>query len=531
MDQHDQFFRLLKEVKRKLWIQALIHSLYLALTTCAGITLLWILASRFFVIPFLENKIVITIGIVIVALFLYLVWKRPTNLDAVRKLDQQDLDDRVMTTYHFMDETSAIAKLQRKDTLNKMKEVLPAIKQKKIDWFQWKKLAVTGCLLLLSYLGMTYPNEVMETAKDKEKEIEIVEENKENIEQFTETHREAVGKEAEKELDELLEEVDQAKQAEEINKELLKAEEQLNELKEEAETSQNQLNQLSEQLRQEGLNNLAQATSNRNVDQMEKQMAELQEQLDDFSEEELQALQEKLQSIADAMGKDSEALAEGTLSKEQLEEFISNLEGDLKELVDSAGNEAMLAEAQQNLQQLASNMNKQMTTAGITTPGSLSFSSGSSSSGNSSEASGQSAENDQQEGSRSQSGSESGSNSGSGSGSRSGNGSGSGTGSGSGSGAGNGAGLGDGNRQLSVPQNLDGEQNQEIDNGELSSGPSEQQIAPSAPILPGEVRSYEEVYQHYENTYRQALDRNDYPDHLQEIIKEYFSDIKPAEEN
>ncbi|WP_174612888.1 hypothetical protein [Virgibacillus ihumii] len=540
MKQKDQFFRLLTEVKRKLWLQAAVQILYTALLTCAGLLLLWIAASRFFVILYLDTKIVVTIGLVIAGFLIYFLLIKPGSLEAAKKFDQQGLDDRVMTSFHFMDETSTMAELQRKDTLKKMKHVLPAIKQEKAGWFQWRKLAVFASLLLLAYLGVLFPSDFMEIAKDKEEEQEIVNENQEKVEQFTEKHQEQVGEKADEQLDKLLEEVKKEKKAEEMKEDLLQAEKQLNELKQQSQQSQKQLDRAAKELQKQGLNNLANAINQKNPSQMEKQMAMLKERLDNLSEKELQSLKEKLQSAAKSMGMDNEALAEGKLSKEQLDQLMSKMEKQLKNLAESAGNASKLATAQKELQQLARNMNQQLASAGLGTPGSLTFSSGASSSSNSSGTSGQSGESGQQgqsgagsgnsSGSGSDSGSGSGAGSGSGSGSGTGSGSGSGTGAGSGSGSGsggNGAGLGKGNRNLTVPKKLDGRQNREVDTGKSGSGPTEQQVAPNAPVLPGEVRSYDEVYQHYKNTYREALERNDYPDHLQKIIKGYFSDIEP----
>ena len=241
------------------------------------------------------------------------------------------------------------------------------------------------------------------------------------------------------------------------------------------------------------------------------------------------------------MGLESEEIAQDQLTKQQLDQLLSQMEDKMKDLTKSAGNESKLATAQSDIQQIAQSLNQQMTTSGLGAPSSLAFSGGSPSTGSSSGTGGQSDQSAQEGqagtgsgnesstdgGSGNEPGSGSGSGSGSGNGSGSGSGSGTGTGSGSSSG-GNGAGLGAGNHNLTVPKQLNGQENQEIDKGELGAGESEQQIDPNAPILPGEVRSYGEVFEQYENTYRQAIQRNNYPDHLQEMIKDYFSDIKPT---
>ncbi|TMN23215.1 AAA family ATPase [Lentibacillus cibarius] len=305
MEQQNQLFQLLKEVKRKLWLQKTVHRLYTVLLIGAAIGLVWIGLSRLFVILYVGEKIAISFGLLMIGFVIYVFVKKPTNLDAAKKFDQHGLDDRVLTAMHFSEDTSPVASLQRKDTLTKMKQVLPVMKQEKIHVLQWKKLLILCSMVLLAYLGIAFPNDVRQTAKDTEEELEIVNESKEKLEQFAEEHKEDAGKQAEEKVDKLMEDMKQEKKAAELQEDVLRAEKQLNKLKEQAKTSQQQLNKMAEQLANKGLNKLAEATKQMNAGQMHSQMTKLQEQLNDLEKGDLQALQKKLQSAADMMGMDS----------------------------------------------------------------------------------------------------------------------------------------------------------------------------------------------------------------------------------
>ncbi|WP_407271587.1 hypothetical protein [Radiobacillus sp. PE A8.2] len=548
MNEKQQFYELLKEVRRRLGIQQAIQTFYMVLLSCAGAALLWVGFGRMIVVTYMELKIAITCAVIIVGFVIYFLMKKPSDIAASDKFDAQGLDDRVGTAHSFLEDISEIAKLQRKDTLAKMRYVLPRIKQEKLQWLQVKKLLISIALATLAFLGILFPNDVLESAEDTEKEQEIVKEQKEKVEQLQEEHNEQLNDLAKEELDALLKEVQEEKQAEEIQEDLLRAEEKLQELKEKAEQSEKQLSELEEKLQGPNLEGLAEALKQKDAAEMQNQMAELMEQLDDLSEQELQDLQEQLQAAVGQLGLDSEALAEGQLSKQQLQELLASMEGQLSALMEAAGDLSNLTAAQGDLQELASQFNQQMTAAGLDTPSSLSFADGSTSnasgeqsgaSGNSGDANGSGSGSGQGEGSGNGSGNGAGSgsgtgngsgNGGSGTGTGSGSGSGSGTGTGNGAGTGSGAGLGAGSQDLlTVPEQINGQNNQEVDTGQLGDGPSEQQFDPNAPILPGQVRSYNEVYQQYQETYRQAMERNDYPDHLQGMIKDYFSDINPTE--
>ncbi|HET7521721.1 MAG TPA: hypothetical protein VFJ73_00215, partial [Bacillales bacterium] len=343
-----------------------------------------------------------------------------------------------------------------------------------------------------------------------------------------------------KELSRLKKKVAKTEKAEDLMDQLLEAEQKLGRLKKEAAENQNTLQRLEKKLENQNLQGLAQALRQRNLAALKQQMQAIMEKIDGVSDKEKQELLQALQNAAEAAGQ------KGKISDDP-QQSLAALQKQLAKMIKSAGGLQALANAQQQLQHLAKGLNQQMIAAGLAPSGALAFGgngslpmgvgqpgskNGNSSKGGSGSKGGKGSGSGS--GTGSGSGFGSGSGSGSGSGGRSGSGSGTGPGSGGGTGGsgsgkgGNGAGFGQGGRNmLTVPENLNGKRNREVDTGELGEGRSEKQIAPGSPILPGQLRPYEEVYGHYETTYRQSMERMDLPEHLQSIVKNYFSDLAP----
>ncbi|MEH7106932.1 hypothetical protein V7083_04040, partial [Bacillus sp. JJ1764] len=73
--------------------------------------------------------------------------------------------------------------------------------------------------------------------------------------------------------------------------------------------------------------------------------------------------------------------------------------------------------------------------------------------------------------------------------------------------------------------------NLETDSGNLGQGSPSQQFSGNGPVLRGQIRSYQEVYGQYMDTYWNSTDRVTLPSDLEEIVKSYFTTIDPNKEN
>ncbi|MGF2616179.1 hypothetical protein FZC84_00180 [Rossellomorea vietnamensis] len=524
---HDRklFLSLLSYLHKKLAVRHFSRQLTYGLATaaCAGAVLA--IAGRLFIITFLWEKIVAITALLIISFAVWAFLKRPNRRDAAQHYDEYAGEEAVSTALSGLDKEDVMLQLQRKDALRRMKESRKKVEQIKALNLPSKPLYTALFLVLLTSFSLAFPSTMMEQAEQKEEEKRIMKETREKVEKLAEKKKDN-GEKVNKELTELQKELAESKTAEESLKKLLEKERKTAQLKKEAEEAEKKLNSLSEKAAGNNLNELSKALQNMNQKKLEEAMKQLKDK-QSLSKEELAGLQ-MLQDSMDGEGKELNQLTE-----EQLQEMLANLEKSLQEAMAAASSLSQTAAAQQDLQQLANNLNQQMAAADLGAAQSLAFNNSSSNPASSGQnPPGGKGSNPSQSGNSQGSGnSSSGNGSGSGSGSGSGTGSGTGSGNGSGQGGGNGAGSGQGSRELvTVPDRLGGKTNQSVDNGQLGQGSGERQTTDEGPALRGSARPYNEVYGEYEQAYRESVDRMALPSNLENVVKNYFSELNPEGE-
>ncbi|HEX7064597.1 MAG TPA: hypothetical protein VF199_05965 [Bacillales bacterium] len=541
MNDQRLFFSFLKVMRRKLWLERAVSLFYIVLPITVGAVVAWVLLGRFIVILHLDVKVWMTSALGLLVWFAVALYKRPSWKEAARHYDSYGLDDRVVTMLGFLDDDSEMIRLQRKDAIRAMKDALSDVKARQLRWFYWKQAVLVFAVGIMVAFGLAYPNDVMEKAAQMEKENQIVTEKKQEVKQFVKEQKDEVKPKAKEELEALKKEVAKARKAGEMMDEMLEAEAKLAELRKQAKASQDKLRRMESGLESAGLHGMASALRQRDRAALAKA---LQAKLKGLSEAEKKQLMEKLQKLAKAAGA---GVGSGKQEEAAGEKSRAALEKKLAEMMKAAGGLQALADAQRKLQEMAKGLNRKMAAAGLAQPGKLAFGGGGGSmpagsgqpgaggsgkggAGGKKSGSGKTGSGSGGEGSGSGAGGASGGKGRGGSGSGSGSGSGTG-GTGSGVAPGNGAGFGVGSRELlTVPKNLEGQENREVDTGKLGEGKSTKQVAPQSPILPGQVRQYEQVYGEYQSSYRQSMERMNLPGHLQSVVKNYFSELEPNQE-
>ncbi|GLB59382.1 hypothetical protein [Cytobacillus sp. NCCP-133] len=516
MEDRIQFLRLIKPIKRQMLFQLIVMEFQVFLLSAAFLSFLLIAVARFVAIPFLGYYFFLIVCLS-AASAAYRIWNQwPDMLDAAAVYNRFVAEDRVLTAHSFLTDDGIVAKLQLADALKHMKKVHHHVLGRKKVFIYPKPLTAFFTFLALSVLLYMIPSEKMELAQRQEKEIELVEGAKKELEKKEKKEK---NPEVKKALKEAQEKIAEKKSAEEALKELAKQKKSLefNALKEKEKSIA--LENLKSNLDKNGLDQLSRLLDQKDLASFEKELSKLEKQKEKLSEEQ------------------RKALSKLTGSDEPLtEEELSKLLAELEDALQSEELLKQLAAAQQALQSSGLSLQKQMAANGMP-PGQLAFappgqpgSQGASSNTQQRSNSGQQ-KNQNQTGNNSANGTGSGSGSGTGSGSGSAAGAGTGTGSGSGSGQGGGAGLGQGSRDfLTIPTNMEGQQNIENDNGILGEGQSGQQFDGEGPILKGNIRPYSEVFGNYEEAYRQSTDRYKLPADLEEIVKNYFTSIDPDKE-
>jgi hypothetical protein len=527
MNEKQQFLAILNTAKKKLYLKHIWQYSQLGFLIAASTMLLVLVLARFVVVTHLVEKLVIIGLVVLFVVALYAFIKRPTDYDAAHYFDQFVADERVKTALQFLQKEDMVIILQRNDAISHMKQHIPVLKATKQKLFYWNRLAIIGVIGLTIMVGFLFPTDSMKLAQERETEEKIVKEAKEDIEKLASEEKKDTVKD-------LKEETDKLKESEDLLKKLLQEETALEKDKQEALNNEQLLKELAKE--SPSFDKLAEALEQADSEKLNRAMKEIMEkEISTLSNEQKQALENLLSKI---LNEDVQELTE--LTDEQMQELLAKLEGELENLMASVNSLGELANLQQQIQDIASQLHANMSKSGLSPSTELAFgtpnsqnnpSQNSGQNGGTNNGSGQSpGEGNGNSGNGNGNGSGSGSGSGTGSGSGSGTGSGNGGNGGSGSGAGSGAGLGQGSRELTIPERIDSENTIENDLGELGKGSSELQTTPDGLVLKGSVRSYEEVYGDYADSYRKSMERMQLPTYLEDVVKDYFSDLNPRGE-
>lgn len=525
MDDKRQLLTFLNIAKRKLFIEHFSRYIHVGFLIAGIVAVMIIFSARIFVILHVMEKLLWISGVIFLATIIISLLKKPTNQLAANLFDEYVKEDRIKSALTFLEDDSAICHLQRRDALAHMKRQIPEIEARKVTIFQWKRGFIILILLAITTISLLVPNDVMKTAQQQEVDEKIAEETKEDIEKLM-TEKEKV----KEQLKELKEETKNLKKSEELLAKLLAKEASLEEKKQIAKNDEQKLQNLSQAM--SDFEELSKALNQADSEKMRKALEELMEKLPTLSEQQLKQLENM---VSEVTGKKIYSMTE--LTDEQLEELLASLETQLDKLIASANSLNQIASLQNQVQQLATSLNQNMVNAGISNSNQIAFASQNPTNQNQ----GQSGQN-QNPNSQGQNGNQNGqgqgqgngagngAGQGTGNGSGQGQGTGAGIGTGSGAGSGTGAGLGQGSRELTIPEKISGNENIETDSGKLGEGSSKQQIAPEAPVLKGTVRPYEEVYGKYEQNYRESVEKMDLPAYLEDVVKDYFSELDPGGE-
>lgn len=519
MNEKKQFYTLLKIPRRKLLIEHVSNYSHWGLLVTGLMTIFITLWARIFIVLHLPVKIMVGVCIVLVITFMIGYVKKPTIDKATDLYDEYVKEDRVKTALTYLHDDSVMSRLQRRDTLSEMKKQVPMIETRRVKLFHRKR--ALGILVLLSITTglILLPNDVMKSAQIQEVDEKIAKETKREIEKLAIEKNE--------QLEDLKEKSKKMTGSEELLETLLEKEARLEKNKLIAQKDKQQVKELAKDVKQ--LNDLSAALDQADSEKLKQALEQLKEKLPSLSEQQQNELKNLVSQVN---GKEVNSFSE--LSEEQLEEMLASLENQLEKLINNAQSINQVVQAQNQVQQLATSLHQNMSNAGLSNSNQLSFASKKQSTPNQGKGNGQQNQNSQPQSGQNQSPNGQGQNgngpgTGQGNGSN-GNGSGSGSGSGSGNGPGSGAGFGQGSRELTIPEKIDGNETIENDFGQTGDGNGVQQNAPEAPVLKGTIRPYEEVYGQYEQSYRESLDRMDLPTHLEDVVKDYFSELNPEGE-
>lgn len=517
MDVRQSLFFMLRKVRSQLVVEHFVKQFQNWLFTIASYLLLITFLARFIVIVNLSFYLLIgTIGFTL--LYVYVSWRKSPQLRmAAHIYDQYVKEERTSTALAIAHEEGLIYELQRKDAIHHMRAMEQRVLKRRKKYMYPKSLILSLCFFSFTALMLLFPNEKIVTANIQKKEIEMIRNTKKELKEEMVNNNNPITK---KSLSTVVKELEQMKKAEEALKELIKQREQLALKKMQITEDKTKINEHINQLKSVELKSLAEALEANNKDEITNETASLKENVNNLTSEQKELL-------AKMIDKNSEALTEN----------MDELAKHLQSLADSNSKLEQVTEAESTLQNKINHFQASMLANGIQPSSQLMAATqlaetGQQSSGNEDgqtlneqTPNGQSngTKNNQQSGAGKQPSNE-------GSGGKNGSTSGVGGTDSNSSANVSGAGTGQGARDLMIPEMIDGKKNIETDSGFLNKGNSVEQTEGNGPIVKGTIRPYEEVYQQYEESYREGADRMQLPAELQIIVKDYFSKIKPDQE-
>jgi Sec-independent protein translocase protein TatA len=471
------------------------------------------------------------------------IFRKISLLDAARKMDADGLEERMRTALQYADDRSAVARMQREDALLSGEQYIRELAKRLPLGVERRPLAIVGVLALLLLIQLAWPNPMREKASALQEEKSWLQQIETTAKEQAETWDKSksaspLAAGMEEALERLAQELHRTASAEDGLDRIEEALERMNEqLEQEMQRGQSfekklddagnvpelkQLRDLLESGRPEGIGEAIkelQRTANQADDAGQKRIAA---GLDQLAAADLgRDAQESLRQAADELRGEDGALRDAALQRLQ-----SGLEAAAQARADALRSLAAAQQAAGSLAQAALPMAEQLAAQGAAPSGAwaaggLAQSLAAAGSGGGSSGAGA--------GSSGSAGAGAGSSSSDGAGAGSG-GAGAGS-SGGGAGAGSGGsagGVGNGSRSLvTTPRDVVGSGNEQGDTGPVTGGNGEVQQTGLAQAAEGTLRSYEDVYGEYADEANRSLGRNELPQSVQNLVKDYFLDIQP----
>ena len=521
MEDKRQFYQLLKPIRRQLLIIKVLCEFHYWIVAAAVLSLLILISARVFVIPYYQEIIYFTCLLLILP-FIFRIWRnKPGWKESAFIFNTYVPEDRVMTAFSFLDDKGLLQQLQLAEALKFMKREQQRVLTRKKQYLLPKWLLAAAILICFTALFLFYPNQTQQLAVKKETEIAVLKKIEKELKEKSKKEQNPGTKKALEKAKDILAKKPELKEA--LKKLVSERKElELKTLKEQE--KQKDLKNWQQNLQQSGFNQLAAALDKKDLKQVRKELENINKKYDQLTEKQKNALG-KLNGSAKK------------LTDKELEELAKKISAALEaaELTEQyASAEAAVADAVENLQ-------KEMDANGIPS-GQMALNSPDQTSGqpgnppNSGNGNAAGNGNNGTGGSQGNKGTGNNPSSGQGNGAGGGNGTGHGSGAGNGGtgtgqGSGNGAGFGMGSREfLTIPEKLNGPTNLESDSGKIENGAGVKQYESNGPVLKGQIRSYQEVYQQYQDSYRNSTDRVKLPNDLENIVKNYFSSLDPDKE-
>lgn len=503
--------RLLEPIRRKLWIENYIKWLLRIGIVGTSIGIVVGIVSKFWYITDFTYLCVALVGITVIgAMLAVFFFDRPDTAQAARVGDFLGFEERFITAWEILqkkEEKTTLEALAVADSLEKART--PAL-AKQYHLQIPKKMGYVFLFLCLGLLltGMTGSPRQAEAEVYAQAQLKKIEQIRKEINHDKETDAQAM-KEFRKITADLTKKLKRAKNKQEAEQAVRKAQEEMKKLDKKSVSSD--LKKVAEQLGQkEATKELAKALENGNSQEIEKAMKELMDKVNAMSEEQKKDLAQKLLQGAEAM------------ENKELSETMKSLANALSE-ANMEQISAMSSQMQNQLMQLAQ-QNASLRDVISSLDAKLAQGSAGDIKGkNDMEATPM--QQQKKESSKKQQGQRQGDGQGEGQG----QGQGQGQGSGGGSGTGTGTGRGEGHQEMEEIYTRKAENKDGFDaqlEGEKSGNGDSTAFQQKTTGTAGESLPYDAVLDTYRNEALRDLENEDVPYGMRELVSEYFTALE-----
>ncbi|MEC0148765.1 hypothetical protein, partial [Paenibacillus alginolyticus] len=322
---------LLKPVRMRLLKAKGLDYFIRSLTMGIELACMWMVCGRLFLISGYRYGALLSLVAIVGIGLIWLLFRRPTDVDAARLLDQHGLEDRILTALIHQDQTSLVASLQRQDALEKgnlfVEEKLSNVVSMRVPRKRWLPGA---CALFVLVLLFLLPNPKDAILSDAIKDKAWVEAQKKQVDELVKQLAAKpsplpVIKQMTEDLKELERRLSQsptsAKALDELEKSLKKMETSIGDMEKQKQRSEQWAESMQ---RTEALRELGKALQQKSSESIQREVEKLGEQVQKMTPQQKKQLASELERLAASAAAASPEAAEPQLH-EQLQQAASAL--------------------------------------------------------------------------------------------------------------------------------------------------------------------------------------------------------------
>lgn len=524
----NKIIELLRRVRTIFFIRKLNTYISYSFLIWSIISLIIMGISRFAPIIFVWNKILIALIISFIISVIWSFYKRPSYRETALLIDSMGLEERVITSLDLMGIENDIARLQKTDTINKLQQ--RNFKKEISIKPPFKVILITLIIVTLTLFISLIKTDSYNLARKIEENEEKIHEEKEKIEKVIkeiekdEKISSEDKKEIEKILRELLKEINKTNDIKEMDKEIFKAKKELEVIKDN--DIDTKLNELAQTLKdREFTKELGDAINEKNQEKVSEEINKMLKQLKEIDKQELDKVAEELSNIAGQLQNSpevSKALKElssslagniNNISEGNLENEMSNLSETINNMINDSKTSEKIEQISNGLSQF-NNTISQISQQENQSSGLNNGAQGENNTG--------------QNGSSGQGNGEEGGNTGGGAGEGSSNGNES-----NGGSSNSGGNKNSSDKEVKeyekvfVPKHLGGEgESTQVHGQKGKDGDTEIIQVKKFSDVKGEPIPYSEVIRTYRENAYESLNSEEIPGNMKELVKKYFSEIE-----